>query len=119
MTLGFRRYTSTSTSKETSTVKTGRKYPELIEYYQKKGYNVTSDTDLKNDHAWIPIELYVRFIAKTLGRFDGERGKVSKAFSEALEQWTQTVPREEIECPLSIDNQYSVLSRVKLKYISL
>ena len=67
--------------------KNRKKYPELIGYYRIKGYKVTTDSDLRDVHAWIPFELYAKLVSKSLGRFNQERGRISKAISEALEQW--------------------------------
>lgn len=40
------------------------KYPELIAYFRKKGYRVETDADLRDAHAWTPLELYVLLTAK-------------------------------------------------------
>jgi hypothetical protein len=63
------------------------KYPELISYYRKKGYKVETDADLRDVHAWIPLELYSKLMAKSSFCFSKERGRVSKAVAEALEKW--------------------------------
>ena len=63
------------------------KYPELISYYRKKGYKVETDADLRDVHAWIPLELYSKLMAKSSICFSQERGRVSKAVAEALEKW--------------------------------
>jgi hypothetical protein len=68
------------------------KYPDLIEYYRRKGYRVDSDFDLRDVHAWIPLQLYVQFIAKASGKFSRERGKISKAIAEAIEKWLREEP---------------------------
>ncbi|MEM2144348.1 MAG: hypothetical protein QW279_03235 [Candidatus Jordarchaeaceae archaeon] len=63
------------------------KYPELIAYYRKKGYRVETDADLRDVHAWIPLELYSKLMAKSSICFSQERGRVSKAIADALEKW--------------------------------
>jgi hypothetical protein len=62
------------------------KYPELIVYFRKKGYRVETDADLRDAHAWIPLELYVQLTTKACATFS-ERGRISKAVTEALEKW--------------------------------
>lgn len=65
---------------------THNKYPELVAYFRKKGYRVETDTDLRDAHAWIPLELYVQLTTKACRMF-GARGKISKAVVESLEKW--------------------------------
>ena len=65
---------------------THNKYPELVFYFKKHGYRVETDADLRDAHAWIPLELYVQLTTKACRMF-GARGKISKAVAEALEKW--------------------------------
>ena len=65
------------------------KYPYLIEYYSKRGYQVRTDLDLRDLHAWVPLQLYSQLMAKSSVRFSRERGRISKAVVEALEEWLQ------------------------------
>jgi len=62
------------------------KYPELIEYYRKKGYRVETDADLRDAHAWIPSQLYVKLMTKASATYS-QRGRISKAIAEAVERW--------------------------------
>jgi len=62
------------------------KYPELVAYFKKRGYSVETDADLRDAHAWIPLELYVQLTTKACRTF-GARGKISKAVAESLEKW--------------------------------
>jgi hypothetical protein len=62
------------------------KYPELVAYFKKRGYQVETDADLRDVHAWIPLELYVQLTTKACLMFS-ERGRISKAVTEALEEW--------------------------------
>ena len=62
------------------------KYPELLVYFRKRGYRVETDADLRDAHAWIPLELYVQLTTKAC-RMYGARGKISKAVAESLEKW--------------------------------
>ena len=62
------------------------KYPELVAYFKKRGYRVETDADLRDAHAWIPLELYVQLTTKAC-RMYGARGKISKAVAESLEKW--------------------------------
>jgi len=62
------------------------KYPELVAYFKKSGYRVETDADLRDAHAWIPLELYVQLTTKACRTF-GARGKISKAVAESLEKW--------------------------------
>jgi hypothetical protein len=62
------------------------KYPELVAYFKKRGYRVETDADLRDAHAWIPLELYVQLTTKACRTF-GARGKISKAVAESLEKW--------------------------------
>lgn len=73
------------------------KYPELIAYYRKKGYKVETDEDLRDVHAWIPLELYSKLMAKSSTRFSQERGRISKAVAEALERWLTEEQNSETE----------------------
>ena len=67
----------------------GNKYPELIEYYRKKGYRVEADCDLRDLHSHLPVQLYVQLMTKACGKFSRERGRVSKAIVEAVEKWVK------------------------------
>jgi len=62
------------------------KYPELVAYFKKRGYRVETDADLRDAHAWIPLELYVQLTTKACRTF-GARGRISKALCEAIEAW--------------------------------
>jgi hypothetical protein len=62
------------------------KYPELVAYFKKRGYHIETDADLRDAHAWIPLELYVQLTTKACRMF-GARGKISKAVAESLEKW--------------------------------
>jgi len=64
------------------------KYPELVAYFKKRGYRIETDADLRDAHAWIPLELYVQLTTKACRMF-GARGKISKAVAESLEKWLQ------------------------------
>lgn len=65
------------------------KYPKLIAYYRERGYEVNADSDLRDLHLHIPLDLYIKFMNKSFGRFDYERGRTSKAGVEALEAWVK------------------------------
>jgi len=71
------------------------KYPELIAYYRKIGYRVEVDADLRDVHAWIPLQLYSMLMAKSSLRFSQERGRVSKAVAEALQKWLSEEENDE------------------------